>query len=71
MLEIVDPAFLDKVEAFLAHPKRVDTIVMAAERSRVLSQRFCRDAVVVDHGRLVEAGPIALVLAGAGGPVTF
>jgi ABC-type polysaccharide/polyol phosphate transport system ATPase subunit len=71
VLDIVDPEFLAKVEAALSHPTRADTIVMMAERSRLLAQRFCTEALVLDHGRLVETGPVSQVLAGAGAAVTF
>lgn len=62
MLENAGPDFFAKICAYLADGFPADGIVLAVERSRALLHAICRDAVVLERGRIAAAGSLDDVL---------
>jgi ABC-type polysaccharide/polyol phosphate transport system ATPase subunit len=71
VLERIDPPFLAKVVEALAAPAFASAILVVVERSQAILGSLCREAIVVDGGRLTARGSLADVLGAEGKPLTF
>ncbi|MBX3453436.1 ABC transporter ATP-binding protein [Ferrovibrio sp.] len=62
MLDHLQPAMIDRLCKHIESGMPPSSIVVIAERSKAFLERICDQAVLLNHGKLLDSGPLAGML---------